>query len=125
MARITRRYSDYYSKLYRHVGRIYQRRYYAKAVEDPHVLLIVSRYIHRNAIETVVPMVTDLVHYPHSSFPSYLQPDRALLPYLNPSVLPELLAAPFLTDEEGYCQYCLTEVETDEEVIEEWMGEMV
>jgi len=83
MARINRRYSDYYSKRYRHVGRIYQRRYFAKAIEDPHVLLIVSRYIHRNPLETKIPMVTDLHHYPHSSYPNYEHSSTNLYPHLD------------------------------------------
>lgn len=74
MKLINRRYSDYYSKRYRHVGRIYQRRYYSKLVGNPAALLIVSRYIHRNPIETRIPMVDDLKDYPHSSFPFYINP---------------------------------------------------
>ena len=71
MARISRRCSDYYSNRYLHVGRIYQRRCFAKAIEDPHVLLIVSCYFHRNPLEAKIPMVIDLHHYPLSSYPSY------------------------------------------------------
>ncbi|MGG0643108.1 transposase [Sporosarcina gallistercoris] len=52
MKLINWRYSDYYLKLYRHVGRIYQRHYYSKQVCHPAALLIVSRYIHRNPVET-------------------------------------------------------------------------
>lgn len=122
MARINRRYSDYYSKRYRHVGRIYQRRYYAKAIENPNVLLIVSRYIHRNPIETVIPMVTDLSHYPYSSYPNYEQPTRELPPYLDPSILPQLLATPFTKDAEGYCRYCLELIAMEERLVEEWFA---
>ncbi|WP_432354380.1 transposase [Sporosarcina sp. A2] len=121
MARINRRYSDYYSKRYQHVGRIYQRRYYAKAVENPHVLLIISRYIHRNPIETVVPMVTDLIQYPHSSFPSYRQPENAMLPYLDQIFLPQLLDMPYSKDAKGYCQYCLDSIVPDKGVVEDWV----
>ena len=71
MRQINRRYSDYYSKRYRHVGRIYQSRYFSKEVDTPQALLAVSRYIHRNPIETKIPMVDYLVEYPFSSFPFY------------------------------------------------------
>lgn len=120
MSRINRRYSDYYSKRYQHVGRIYQRRYYAKAIEDPHVLLIVSRYIHRNPLETKVPMVVDLSQYPYSSYPNYEQPSLVLPPYLDLSTLPQLLDTPFTKDTEGYCRYCLEHMAMEESVIEEW-----
>ncbi|MHA6261488.1 transposase [Sporosarcina sp. CAU 1771] len=121
MARVNRRYSDYYSKRYHHVGRIYQRRYYAKAIVNPYVLLIVSRYIHRNPIETQIPMVTDLSEYPHSSYPSYRNPPHVSLPYLNTSILPQFLSNPFSIDAEGYCEYCLKVNLADDEFIEEWL----
>lgn len=35
MRQINRRYSDYYSKRYRHVGRIYQSRYFFREVDPP------------------------------------------------------------------------------------------
>lgn len=124
MARINRRYSDYYSKRYRHVGRIYQRRYFAKAIEDPHVLLFVSRYIHRNPLETKIPMVTDLHHYPHSSYPSYEHSSTNLYPYLDTSILPRYLPPPFPKDARGYCLYCMEVIESDEKIIEEWMEEI-
>ena len=124
MARINRRYSDYYSKRYRHVGRIYQRRYFAKAIEDPHVLLIVSRYIHRNPLETKIPMVIDLHHYPHSSYPSYEHSSNNLYPYLDTSILPRYLPPQFSEDGSGYCLYCREVIETDEKIIEEWLEEI-
>lgn len=91
MARINRRYRDYYSKRYRHVGRIYQRRYYAKMIDDSKVLLIVSHYIHRNPIETRIPMVSQLFSYPHSSYPKYNETSPSTLPFLETEFLPTLL----------------------------------
>ena len=112
MARINRRYSDYYSKRYRHVGRIYKRWYFAKAIEDPHVLLIVSRYIHRNPIETKIPMVIDLHHYPHSSYLSYGHSSTNQYPYLDTSVLPRYPPHPFPQDGKGFCLYCMEVIES-------------
>ncbi len=125
MRLINRRYSDYYSKRYRHVGRIYQRRYYSKAVTSPAVLLIVSRYIHRNPIETKVPMVADLQDYPHSSFPFYANPLRKPPLYTNTVLLPLCLPSRYEKDAAGYTAYCLQEIgqEEDGEMIS-WMMEM-
>lgn len=71
MARINRRFSDYYSKKYGHVGRIYEKRYYSKEAEGPFAVHAVSRYIHRNPIDTKKPLVEQLIDYPYSSFPLY------------------------------------------------------
>ena len=77
MARINRRYSDYYSKKYLHVGRIYEKRYYSKEADGPFAVLAVSSYIHRNPIDTRKPMVEHLIDYPYSSFPMYGSEDLA------------------------------------------------
>lgn len=114
MARINRRYSDYYAKRYRHVGRIYQCRYFAKAIDDPQVLLIVSRYIHRNPIETKQPMVKELQLYPHSSFPSYSASSQTAAPYMDFTRLPALLSSKYPRDCAGYCRYCLDEIDEKE-----------
>jgi len=124
MARINRRYSDYYSKRYRHIGRIYQRRYYAKMIDDPKVLLIVSRYIHRNPIETRIPMVKQLCSYTHSSYPNYNNTSDSILPFLETEFLPTLLPLRYMKNLKGYCEYCLKELETNEKSIDEWMLEM-
>lgn len=39
MARINRRYSDYYAKRYSHVGRIYEKRYFSKEADGPEAIL--------------------------------------------------------------------------------------
>lgn len=125
MGLINRRYSDYYSKRYRHVGRIYQRRYYAKAVNTPASLLIVSRYIHRNPIETRIPMVKELTDYQHSSFNFYASPDQPMPDYLDTERLLDCLPTSYDRNANGYCLYCLQELgEQDEEEMVVWMKEM-
>lgn len=111
MACINRKYSDYYSKRYRHVGRIYQRRYFAKAIEDPNALLIVSRYIHRNPIDTKIPMVYQLEKYAFSSFPHYKSPPNEPLPYVDTKAILHFLPPPLEKTTEAYCAYCLEEIE--------------
>ncbi|REB08871.1 transposase [Sporosarcina sp. BI001-red] len=125
MKLINRRYSDYYSKRYRHVGRIYQRRYYSKLVSNPAALLIVSRYIHRNPIETRIPMVDDLKDYPYSSFPLYSNPYSEPQSYIDISLLPLCLPVTFGKTTAGYSSYCLWKFGKEEnEEMSEWMMEM-
>lgn len=69
MSLFNKRYSDSYRHRYNFTGRIYKRRYFAKHVDSYKGLLEVSAYIHRNPIETRVPLVAALEHYPYSSFP--------------------------------------------------------
>ncbi|WJY26391.1 transposase [Sporosarcina trichiuri] len=124
MRLINRRYTDYYSKKYKHVGRIYQSRYFAKTVESPSALLMVSRYIHRNPIETKVPMVTELAAYPHSSFPFYMK-DTTPPDYLNTEFLPGCLPAAYDASQEGYVTYCLQTIEEQEDMIlAAWLKDM-
>lgn len=111
MRQINRRYSDYYSKRYRHVGRIYQSRYFSKEVDTPQALLAVSRYIHRNPIETKIPMVEQLAEYPFSSFP-YYDSDALTLPnFMDVNSLPHYLPPPFTKTPMDYVAYCLLELD--------------
>lgn len=106
MQQINRRYSDYYAKRYHHVGRIYQRRYFAKAVDTPQALLAVSRYNHRNPIETIVPMVSQLADYPFSSFSFYKTRPEQLPSYVDTSSLLRCLPASFEKTQAAYAAYC-------------------
>lgn len=125
MKLINRRYSDYYSKRYRHVGRIYQRRYYSKRVGNPAALLFVSRYIHRNPIETRIPMVDDPKDYPHSSFPFYIDPYSVSQSYIDTSLLPLCMPPSFEKTTAGYISYCLQTLGKEEiEEMSEWMMEL-
>lgn len=116
MSLINRRYSDYYSKRYRHVGRIYQRRYFAKEIDSPAALLIVSRYIHRNPIETKIPMVKALCDYRHSSYPIYSKVYSTPPTYIDTNLLPLCLPPTFKKTTEGYTDYCLQEFGEEENV---------
>ncbi|GKV70466.1 hypothetical protein NCCP2716_29640 [Sporosarcina sp. NCCP-2716] len=115
MQRINRRYSDYYSKRYGHVGRIYQSRYYSGAAVGPRTLRIMSRYIHRNPIDTKRPLVEELRDYPFSSFPLYADGERELPKYMDTRILPSCLGPPFEQTAAGYLDYCLQDEEEEEE----------
>ena len=107
MRLVNRRYSDVYRMSRGHVGRIYQRRYWAKEVDTVIGLLHTSGYIHRNPIETQVPMVSSLTDYSYSSFPNYAAPDTPLPRFLDIDLLPKLMPWPYTPDHAGYCEFVL------------------
>lgn len=115
MSLVNRRYSTSYAKRYRHIGRIYQKRYYAKEVDSRLGLLTVSSYIHRNPIQTKTPMVERLERYPYSSFPLYWDDTLPAPSFLDRKMLRELLPEPFEKNNAAYAMYCLTYAQNAEE----------
>ncbi|MFF2753163.1 transposase [Psychrobacillus sp. NPDC058041] len=116
MGLINKRYSTSYSKRYNHIGRIYQKRFFAQKVNSPRGLLNVSSYIHRNPIDTKKPMVNHLEQYPYSSYPYYCDESKPAPPFLDRGVLKYLLPSFYEQTNSSYCQYCLEhkqEVEDD------------
>jgi len=107
MARINRRYSDYYSKRYNHVGRIYEKRYFSKQAHGPQEILAISSYIHRNPIDTKIPMVENLSDYPYSSFSYYKNEKRTRPDYLNTNIVASFLPNPLEKTNAMYCEYCI------------------
>ncbi|WP_318617307.1 transposase [Sporosarcina sp. YIM B06819] len=108
MAQINRRYSDYYAKRYSHVGRIYEKRYFSKEADGPQAILAISSYIHRNPIDTQVPMVEKLEDYPYSSFPYYVNENQKKPSFLRTDIVAHFLPHPFDKTNQAYCLYCLT-----------------
>lgn len=100
MARINKRYSDYYRKRHHYTGQIYENRYYSKGIPDPTGLLQVSAYIHRNPIETKRPVVSQLQAYPYSSFPLYYYQQKSPHSFVHLDLLPSLLPPG------NYVEYC-------------------
>jgi len=115
MGLVNRRYSDSYAKRYGHIGRIYQKRFFAKEVNTRTGLLIVSSYIHRNPIDTIIPMVERLESYPYSSYPLYWDESKSAPTFLNREFLKSLLLPPFENTNKSYCEYCLSSRQTAEE----------
>ncbi|KIL45570.1 hypothetical protein KP77_28620 [Jeotgalibacillus alimentarius] len=68
---------------------------------------MVSIYIHRNPIETLIPMVQELVNYPYRSYPLYADDTASAPPYLDRSLLKELLPHGFQKTNAEYARYCL------------------
>ncbi|WPK10534.1 transposase [Lysinibacillus louembei] len=71
MAMINRRYSDYFKKKYDYTGHLYEKRFFSDIVPSALDIIAVSRYIHRNPINTTTPLVEALALYPYSSFYYY------------------------------------------------------
>lgn len=91
---VNKRYTDYYRKKYHFSGQLYEKRYYSEVVEDAQGLLEVSRYIHRNPIETKTPMVQHIEDYPYSSYPFYKKKTPLSYSFLNLTLLPSLFKLP-------------------------------
>lgn len=106
MAIINRRYSDYFKKKYHYTGQLYERRYFAELVSSSTSLLAVSRYIHRNPIETTTPMVEKMEHYLYSSFHYYKLDTPSPYPFLNTTLLLDYLPQTSVPPLQSYCQYC-------------------
>jgi len=114
MTPLNRRYSDYYRKLHNYTGQIYENRYFSKEILDSTGLIHVSRYIHRNPIETKTPMVQALEHYPYSSFPTYFHNIKSPYPFLNLQLLPSLMPPGIEKTAQAYAKYCIEQSKEQE-----------
>jgi len=65
-------YTQRYNRLNKSDGSIFRGRFKSIIVDSDAYLLQLSRYIHRNPIETKKPMVDTLVNYSWSSYPAYV-----------------------------------------------------
>jgi len=65
-------YTQRYNRLAHSDGSIFRGRFKSILVDSDAYLLQLSRYIHRNPIETKKPMVERLENYPWSSYPAYV-----------------------------------------------------
>ncbi len=65
-------YTQRYNRQKKTDGSLFRGRYKAILVDKDAYLLQLSRYIHRNPIETKRPLVQQLEDYPWSSYPAYI-----------------------------------------------------
>ncbi len=72
MRQINGVYTQRYNRLKHTDGPLFRGRYQAILVETDRYLLPLSRYIHRNPVESSRPLVHTLDTYPWSSYPAYL-----------------------------------------------------
>ena len=73
MKHINGLYTQYFNRTHNTDGALFRGRYKAVLVDADNYLLHVSRYIHRNPIETSTPMVDDLAKYKWSSYSSFIK----------------------------------------------------
>jgi putative transposase len=77
------RYSMYFNRKYRRVGKLFQGVYKAVLVETDEQLLHLSRYIHQNPVPLLQGVA--LQKYVHSSYPLYLGTPK--IPWLNSNII--------------------------------------
>lgn len=65
-------YTQRYNKFFNTDGTLFRGRYKSILVDTSSYLLQVSRYIHRNPLETQQPLVKSLRDYTYSSYPAYI-----------------------------------------------------
>lgn len=78
MSNFSNSYTRYFNTNKKRVGPIFQGKFNAIRVETDEQLLHTSRYIHLNPYTSyIVKNLKDLIYYPHSSFPEYLNPENS------------------------------------------------
>ena len=70
-------YTQRHNRLRHTDGSLFRGRYKAILIDSSSYLLQVSRYIHRNPIETKKPLVNHLADYAWSSYPAYINQSAA------------------------------------------------
>ncbi len=93
MRHINGLYTQRYNRLKKTDGPLFRGRYKAILVEADAYLLQLSRYIHRNPIDTKRPFVTQLTAYPWSSYPAYINQTRCP-PWLERDLCYGMLGTP-------------------------------
>jgi REP element-mobilizing transposase RayT len=73
MKHINGLYTQYFNRVHNTDGALFRGRYKAVLVDADNYLLHVSRYIHRNPIETNIPLVEELAKYKWSSYPAFIR----------------------------------------------------
>lgn len=114
MAMINRRYSDYHKKKYTYYGSMFEGRYFSDKVVTPKSFLSVSRYIHRNPINTKMSMVEKMELYPYSSYSFYINDIPPFYEFINLKQLFLYLPSPYSKTAEGYRLYCESEDDGEE-----------
>jgi putative transposase len=108
-----KRYSDYYNQKYHHVGHVFQQRFNSSPKLYPDDLLYVSRYIHRNPINTKIPLVEKMEDYPYSSYQYYKKSTPPPYDFINVTDLPLCFRDPSEQNFLHYCEYVEREDEPD------------
>ncbi len=92
MQSILTRYSMYFNKKYKRVGKLFQGAYKAVLVDNDAYLLHLSRYIHRNPAEYAE--YADNLKKAYSSYSCYLEPKQKS--WVNPNIVLDFFSSPAL-----------------------------
>ena len=80
LSRIMRHINGVYTQRHNRIrgtdGPLFRGRFKSVLVDEDAYLLQLSRYIHRNPVETKKPLVSQLVDYPWSSYPAYINKSK-------------------------------------------------
>ncbi|MEZ7172777.1 transposase [Sporosarcina sp. OR05] len=106
MGRLNKKYGDYYRSKYDYTGFLYEGRYYAEKITNARSLLRISRYIHRNPIDTKFPLVDQMENYPYSSFTQYATATSSDFPFFDNEIIQLALPYMHLTTMEDYLGFC-------------------
>ena len=112
MSYVNRYFGDYYRRKYEYTGFLYESRYYSDMITSSKGLLTVSRYIHRNPIETTIPIVSRMEQYAYSSFYYYKTAAPSPYPFLDLELLPASMPMKGQQTKPDYCLYCEEEKTT-------------
>lgn len=102
MGIFNKRYTDYFNRRYGYVGHAFQQRFNSSPIIDHYGILQVSRYIHRNPINTKQPMVDKMEDYLYSSYQYYKNKTAPPYPFINLQDIQKLLPN---QDLQLYCEY--------------------
>ena len=111
-----KRYTEYYKRKYRFTGQLYEKRYYASPIFDAQGILDVSRYIHRNPIETKTPMVERMEHYPYSSYRYYKLKQSPRYSFIDTAILQTFFKMPEQQTNEHLCEFTESEAVLDTQI---------
>ncbi|SFB20093.1 MULTISPECIES: transposase [unclassified Bacillus (in: firmicutes)] len=101
MSLMNKRYANYYNTKYHLTGHVFEKRYFAKIIDNYMGMIEVSRYIHLNPVEA--GMVKRPENYPWSSYKFYCYPNHFQPGYLNTAEVLKLFEG---TVEEKRIAYC-------------------
>lgn len=103
MARINKRYADYFNKRYDLCGHVFEKRFFDEPIIGRKSLLEVSRYIHMNPVEA--GMAKQPEDYLWSSYRLYKNLTENTFPYVNTKPILDLYEGSLEEKSKHYCNF--------------------
>jgi len=117
MGIFSKRYTDYYNRRYDSVGHVFQQRFNSSPIIDSYGILQVSKYIHRNPINTKPPIVPKMEDYLYSSYQYYKNSIDPPYSYIN---LHDISALVPNQNIQLYCEYAEAAEENTKFISNTW-----